>query len=61
MTFEESLNLDDYVDRECGYTNKAIYDLFGFINHTGTIEFGHYYSFINYLIKECGMNLMTRK
>ena len=46
VTFEESLNLDDYVDRECGYTKKATYDLFGVINHIGTIEFGHYYSFI---------------
>ena len=46
VTFEESLNLDIYVDRECGYTKNAIYDLFGVINHIGAIEFGHYYSFI---------------
>jgi len=32
VTFEESLNLDDYINRECGYTKKVIYDLFGVIN-----------------------------
>ena len=46
LTFEESLNLDNYVDREWWYTKKAIYDLFGVINHIGSIEFWHYYSFI---------------
>ena len=46
VTFEDSINLENYVDRECGYSKKATYDLFGVINHIGSIEFGHYYSFI---------------
>lgn len=27
--------------------NKYLYELFAIVNHTGSLNFGHYYSFIN--------------
>ena len=41
----EDLSFKDYVsEKNSDYT----YDLFGIINHSGTLEKGHYYSFINF-------------
>ena len=56
------------VDRECGYTKKAINDLFGVINQLGSIEFCHYYSFIKlfnkwmlYEFNDTKVNLLGEK
>ena len=39
MTFKESFNLDDYINRECGYTKKVIYDFIDDIILIGSIGF----------------------
>ena len=40
MTFEESLNLNDYIDRECGYTKKSYLWFICVINLIGSFQFG---------------------
>ena len=46
VEFEEILELKDFIDYECGYNEESLYCLFGVINHIGSLESGHYYSYI---------------
>ncbi len=46
VSFTESLNISEYIDEECGYKNESIYSLYGIGNHSGSIDFGHYYAYI---------------
>ena len=44
--FSEELNLKKYIDKECYEENKYEYRLYAIGNHSGNIDFGHYYSYI---------------
>lgn len=46
VKFSQQLDLYEFVDHECGYDRECKYDLFGVINHLGSINSGHYYSYI---------------
>lgn len=46
VTFYEELNIQRYIDEECGHGNEYKYTLYGIGNHSGTINFGHYYAYI---------------
>ena len=40
------LNLKNFIDKDCGNRTGSSYVLYGIANHTGTIDFGHYYAYI---------------
>ena len=46
VNFYEELNIQKYIDEECGHGNEYKYTLYGIGNHSGTINFGHYYAYI---------------
>ena len=46
INFSENLDLSKYIDIDFKNSQKAEYNLLGFINHIGTLNFGHYYSYI---------------
>ena len=46
ISFPEELNIRKYIDEECGYYNDCKYSLFGIGNHSGTLNFGHYFAYI---------------
>ena len=46
VDFPEKLNIKKYIDEECGHGDEYNYTLYAIGNHSGTINFGHYYAFI---------------
>ena len=46
IEISETLSIDDYVDKECINIKENIYNLYGVINHYGSLNFGHYNSLI---------------
>jgi len=46
VSFKEYLDLSRYIDPECGHRNESSYSLYGIGNHSGSIDFGHYYAYI---------------
>ena len=46
VQFPENLNISRYIDKECGHGNEDEYELYGIGNHSGTINFGHYFAYI---------------
>jgi ubiquitin C-terminal hydrolase len=46
VKFNEILDINEFIDRDCGYNEESLYSLFGVINHFGIVNFGHYYSYI---------------
>ena len=46
VQFSEKLNIKEYIDEECGHGNEYNYSLYAIGNHSGTINFGHYYAYI---------------
>ena len=46
VNFNEILDINEFIDRDCGYNQDSLYSLFGIINHKGYLYFGHYYSYI---------------
>ena len=52
VTFPQNLDMKDFIDNECGFDKDSNYTLYAVINHTGTIDFGHYYSDILFHQKE---------
>ncbi len=46
VQFSENLNLNNFIDKSCGFSNNCYYSLYGIANHTGTIDFGHYFAYI---------------
>ena len=46
VKFPEFLDIKDYIDKDCGYINENIYELYGIGNHNGNINLGHYYAYI---------------
>ena len=46
VKFPQKLDIKEFIDKECGYEQESKYDLFGIINHRGSLNSGHYYSYI---------------
>lgn len=46
VSFKENLDISRYIDPECGHSNESRYSLYGIGNHSGSINFGHYYAYI---------------
>ena len=46
VDFSDELDMSIYLDHECWNKNDAKYSLYGIGNHTGSIDFGHYYAYI---------------
>ena len=44
--FSDELDMSVYLDHECWNKNDAKYSLYGIGNHSGSINFGHYYAYI---------------
>ena len=45
VSFTDELDLSKYIDKDC-YKDSAKYILYGIGNHSGSINFGHYYAYI---------------
>ena len=48
ITFQDKLDINNFIDKDFYSNNRSVYDLYGFINHVGTLDFGHYYSLIKF-------------
>ena len=46
VSFPEILNINKFIDEDCGHSKEGEYILYGIGNHSGTINFGHYYAYI---------------
>ena len=46
VKFPQKLDIKEFIDKECGYEHESKYDLFGIINHKGSLNSGHYYSYV---------------
>ena len=46
VNFEENLDISEFIDKDCGYARDCKYQLFAVINHSGSINSGHYYSYL---------------
>ena len=46
VSFKENLDISRYIDPECGHSKECMYSLYGIGNHSGSINFGHYYAYI---------------
>lgn len=46
VKFEEHLDLSKFVDKDCLGNISTTYNLIGIGNHSGSINFGHYYAYI---------------
>ena len=46
VDFSDELDMSVYLDHECWNKNDAKYTLYGIGNHSGSIDFGHYYAYI---------------
>ena len=46
VSFTDELDLRDYIDKDCFNKDDAKYTLYGIGNHSGSINFGHYYAYI---------------
>ena len=46
VEFSEKLNIKKYIDTECGYGKECEYELYGVGNHSGNIDFGHYFAYV---------------
>ena len=46
VSFPDELDLSKYIEHECWKENKAKYTLYGIGNHSGSLNFGHYYAYI---------------
>ena len=46
VNFPQNLDINEFVDQDCGFARECKYHLFAVINHVGSINSGHYYSYI---------------
>ena len=46
IEFPEILDLSEFIDNDLEYNGETMYYLYGIINHVGSLEFGHYYSYV---------------
>ena len=47
VAFSENIDLKDFSDKDCCQEFSTKYNLIGIGNHTGSINFGHYFAYIN--------------
>lgn len=52
VKFPPILDMSEFIDKECGFGNEPLYDLFAIVNHTGNMDYGHYYSYIKFKNQE---------
>ena len=45
VSFNEEIDLSSFIDRDLVKQKNTKYKLFGVSNHSGTLDFGHYYSY----------------
>ena len=48
VTFPYILDLKEFIDPDCGHSNENRYNLYAVINHQGSMDCGHYYSYIRF-------------
>ena len=48
VTFPYILDLKEFIDPDCGHSNENKYNLYAVINHQGSMDCGHYYSYIRF-------------
>ena len=46
IQFDDFLDMSKYSDKECVHNQKTKYKLIGIMNHSGSLDFGHYYAYI---------------
>ena len=46
VNFPEFLNLNEFIDQDCGFGKESEYKLFSVVNHQGIVDCGHYFSYI---------------
>ena len=46
VNFEENIDISEFIDKDCGYARDCNYQLFAVINHSGSINSGHYYTYL---------------
>ena len=52
VLFPQKLNITEFIDPELGFNTEPNYNLFAVINHSGSMDYGHYYSFIKFFKTE---------
>ena len=52
VTFPKILKINEFIEKGIGNDNNPTYELFAVINHQGTVDFGHYFSYIKFHRKE---------
>lgn len=52
VTFPKILKMNKFIEEGIGNDINPIYELFAVINHQGTVDFGHYFSYIKFNHKE---------
>ena len=45
VEFYDEIDLKNFIDNDLENNNNTKYKLFGISNHSGTLNFGHYYSY----------------
>ena len=40
--------MSEFIDKDCGFDKEPMYNLFAIVNHSGSIDFGHYHSYIKF-------------
>ena len=48
VNFPEVLDMTEFLDHECGFDMQPFYDLYAVVNHIGSINSGHYFSYIKF-------------
>jgi len=48
VTFPYILDIKEFIDPACGHINENKYNLYAVINHQGSMDCGHYYSYIRF-------------
>ena len=48
VTFPYILDIKEFIDPACGHRNENKYNLYAVINHQGSMDCGHYYSYIRF-------------
>jgi hypothetical protein len=52
VNFPQNLDINEFVDQDCGFARECKYHLFAVINHVGSINSGHYTAIIKNSKKE---------
>lgn len=52
VTFPKILKINEFIEKDIGNDNRPTYELFAVVNHQGTVDFGHYFSYIKFYRKE---------